>query len=338
MCGSAVTKLCSVVPCKLSCKRAFSPRSCETSKRVIARWADGSDTFRNLVKIAGTSIPQRCGPSATVTPLQHLLNTSSQRVAQPRFIWTPLVAVPPRQSHPLSNSLAARFATMASRTSPSAQSQHSGVLEQEETQATIPLDLHTPSKAEGHNSAAGHSDTALSRLRAHNAPAESNGYLTLADRIKSRSRRNTSQSTSEVPSAAVHALAETVDAAIAPDTGASERYLDTRDADHNVPDDIPGASAEQVEHRQQSAQTSQPASKTAKSADANDMQAGAATPAQAKPKRSRKTTKPAKPALLQTAAQLAQSPDVSEDVLQENDKVRSVCSVAWACQPQAASC
>lgn len=199
-----------------------------------------------------------------------------------------------------------------------ARSQPSGVLEQEEAHATIPLDLHTPNKAEARHPSPG----ALTKgpSPATVVLAEPNGYQTLADRIKSRSRRSTSHSSSQVPSPAVHALAETVDAAIAPDTGAAERYLDSRDTDHNVPEGIPGVSEEQAQHRQQPAQQPQSAEPAAKASAVADMQQGAATPAQAKPTRPRKGSKAA---LLQTAAQLAQNPDVSEDVLQENDKVRA---------------
>ena len=196
-----------------------------------------------------------------------------------------------------------------------AQSQPSGVLEQEEEQVDFPLDLHTPNKAE-HSGASGSSLPADA-----GALATTNGYYqSLADRIKSRSRRTASHSSSQVPSAAVHALAETVDAAIAPETGASERYLDNRDADHNVPEDIPGASDEQVQHRAQPAHTSQHVvGGLPEAAIPDDIQHGVATPAQAKPKRPRKGSKAA---LLQTAAELAQSPDISEDVLQEDDKVQ----------------
>lgn len=206
-----------------------------------------------------------------------------------------------------------------------AQSQPSGVLEQEEVQIDVPLDLHTPNKVE-HSGASGSS---LSQEPAADAGAlaNTNGYhQSLADRIKSRSRRTASHSSSQVPSAAVHALAETVDAAIAPETGASERYLDNRDADHNVPEGIPGASDEQVQHRAQPAQTSQHVvGGLHEAAITDDTQHGAATPAQAKPKRPRKGSKAA---LLQTAAELAQSPDVREDVLQEDDKVQ----IMQACQ------
>ena len=116
----------------------------------------------------------------------------------------------------------------------------------------------------------------------------------------------------------MRALADTIDAAIAPNTGASERYLDSRDADHNVPEDIPGMSDEQMQHREQPAATPQAASGVGKAASNDDRQQAPATPAQVKPKRSRKGSKAA---LLQTAAELAQSPDVSEDVLQEDEQV-----------------
>ena len=286
-----------------------------------SRHAKNSDTFRLVFKIAGKSVPQRCSARGAVSPLQQSPSLSAQRVVRPLFRWTPPVVTAPRLHHPLNPVLAAKFKAMAQsqqiQTSAiSVQSQPSGTLEQEEVHVDIPLGLRTPNKDEGRKSLTGnHNQEPAAAV----GDLEYSGHQTLADRIKSRSRRSTSHSSLQVPSAAVNALAETIDAAIAPNTGASERYLDSRDADHNVPEDIPGMSDEQIQHRQQPAATSQAAVVgVGKAAAIDDRQQAAATPAQVKPKRPRKGSKAA---LLQTAAELAQSPDVSEDVLQEDEQV-----------------
>lgn len=287
-----------------------------------SRLPKNSDTFRLVFKIAGKSVPQRCSAGGAVSPLQQSPSLSAQRVVRQLFRWTPPVVTAPRLHHPLNPVLAAKFKALAQNQQMQTsafpvQSQPSGTLEQEEVHVDIPLGLRTPNKYEGRKSLTGNYNQ---EPAAAVGDLEYSGHQTLADRIKSRSRRSTNHSSLQVPSAAVNALAETIGAAIATNTGASERYLDSRDADHNVPGDIPGVSDEQIQiqHRQQPAATSQAAVGVGKAASIDDRRQGAATPAQVKPKRPRKGSKAA---LLQTAAELAQSPDVSEDVLQEDKQV-----------------
>ena len=160
--------------------------------------------------------------------------------------------------------------------------QPSGVLEQEVTTVEIPLSITTPAQKDSrfkHHNATHHFQSSTSAVLASSSFTES-----LAERIKAGAgRRNTTQVKTHVPSAAVKSLADTVDAIIAPDAGATARYHDTTNAEHNAPSNVPGMSDEQ-------------------------------------PKKRRKS-RSSKPALLQTAAQLAQAPVVMHDVLQEDAKV-----------------
>ena len=192
--------------------------------------------------------------------------------------------------------------------------QPSGILEQEVTTAEAPLTLVTPLKQE----------TTKRRKSSSNADTQgllaSAGYAdTLADRIKAGSgRRKTTHSKTHVSSAAVNSLAEAVDAIIAPESGATERYMDSRDADRNVPMSIPGASEEQQQHALLQASHAQSAQQLGVHQMPAPVQSSVELPHKSK---KQKAGKGAKSDVLQTASQLAQGPSVIQDTLQEDDKV-----------------
>lgn len=197
-----------------------------------------------------------------------------------------------------------------------AERQPSAVLEQEVSTAEVPVTLVTPAKKEKarKHSKASKSDT--DALLASTGCAD-----TLADRIKAGSgRRRLTQSKTHIPSAAVSSLAEAVDRIIAPETGASERFMDSRDADSNIPRDIPGASREQQQHA-----AMQSSNQEAGQSFNADLQTGAheqsGSEAPAKPIKKRKEGKGRKSDLLQTASQLAQGSNSTQDILKEDDKV-----------------
>ncbi|DBA81748.1 TPA: hypothetical protein ACH3X1_007483 [Trebouxia sp. C0004] len=194
--------------------------------------------------------------------------------------------------------------------------QPSAVLEQEASIAEVPLTLATPAKSEKacKQSKASKSDT--DALLTSTDCAD-----TLADRIKAGTgRRRLSQSKAHIPSAAVTSLAESVDRIIAPETGATERFMDSRDADSNIPRDIPGASHEQQQHA-----ALQSSNEEAGQDPTADLQIGAheqpGTEAPGKLKKKRKKGKGRRSDLVQTASQLAQGPNATQDILKEDDKV-----------------
>ena len=205
-------------------------------------------------------------------------------------------------------------------------SQPSGSVEQTETTVDIPLSISTPANKakkslKPKQSANGNDSVQLSDAL---IPGPAFGE-SLADRIKAGTgRRRTTQQKAHVPSAAVVALAETVDRALAPEEGTTERYLDSRDADLNVPTDIPGASEEQQQHAATSANAAdfgqQAAGQSAAHAAAETGQGAVAK--SKKPKRHKKDSNGNKDASLQPASQFAQGPSVVTDMLEENDKVR----------------
>ena len=200
-------------------------------------------------------------------------------------------------------------------------SQPSGTVEQTETTIGIPLSVRNPT-SKGKKS---RKKTVIGDTTASDALVAAALSETLADRIKAGSgrRRITQSTTAHVPSAAVSALAEAVDRALAPEDGATERYLDSRDADHNVPSDIPGASAEQRQHAQQNGDLDN-TQNAASQAAPDSQQIGIV-----KTKKFRKQKKDKsyeKPALLQAASQLAQGPSAVTDVLEEDEQVCPVYS------------
>lgn len=203
----------------------------------------------------------------------------------------------------------------------------SGVLQQETTMQEFPLSTSTPTK----NPHQGQASTAGGQIDQHSgALTATSGFSeSLADRIKSGSGRRRATKTTEtkkdVGAAAVDALSDIINAMIMPGQGATERYLDSRDANRNVPGDIPGASCdhEQEQHAKQPATT--PASHAGLTSDAASPSMQQSTVQTPEP-RSRKSTnrrqsKDAKAAVLQTASELARGPDVCEDKLQEDTKV-----------------
>lgn len=203
--------------------------------------------------------------------------------------------------------------------------QPSGVLEQETTTQEIPLSVSTPAKKTRQGQigiAADQNGQRSGVLTATSGFSES-----LADRIKAGGGRRKStkitKTKKDVGAAAVNALSDIINAMIMPGQGVTERYLDSRDADRNVPDDIPGASHEQMQHAQQPA--TRPASHVDQASDAVSPVMQQSTVQTPEP-RSRKSTKSrqsknAKAGAIQTASELAHGPDVCEDKLQENEKV-----------------
>ena len=207
--------------------------------------------------------------------------------------------------------------------------QPSGVLEQEVTTEEFPLTARTPAKQE--RKLKGTKKTQEGHRNA-GAPTTPDFSYSMADRIMSGSgRRKTTKSQADVGAAAINALADTVDAIIMPGQAVTERFLDSRDADRNVPDQIPGASAQQMQHSEEMQHAKEHAhARQSDKADADAassaLQSGVQMSDPKPSKTVRKRRSPAaKPALVQTVAGLAQGPNVSEDVLQEDDKV-SCCS------------
>lgn len=204
---------------------------------------------------------------------------------------------------------------MASKDQAVAVREPSAVLEKEVTTAEVPLNLVTPLKQE----------TIKRRKSSKNADTQSlvasAGYAdTLADRIKAGTgRRKTAQSKTHVSSAAVNSLAEAVDAVIAPGTGATERYMDSRDADRNVPMSIPGGSDEQQQHAKLQASHAQSAQQLGMHQQMPaPVQTSVELPRKSKKQKSGKGTRSD---VLQTASRLAQGPSVTQDTLQEDYKV-----------------
>lgn len=193
--------------------------------------------------------------------------------------------------------------------------QPSAILEQQVITAEVPLNLVTPLKQETTKRRKSSKNTDTHSLVA------SAGYAdTLADRIKAGTgRRKTTQSKTHVSSAAVNSLAEAVDAVIAPGTGATERYMDSRDADRNVPMSIPGGSDEQQQHAALQASHAQ----SAQQLGIHQQMPAPVQPSVELPRKSKKQKagKGTKSDVLQTATQLAQGPSVTQDTLQEDDKV-----------------
>ena len=193
--------------------------------------------------------------------------------------------------------------------------QPSAILEQQVTTAEVPLNLVTPLKQETTKR------RKSSKKADRHSLVASAGYAdTLADRIKAGSgRRKTTQSKTHVSSAAVNSLAEAVDAVIAPGTGATERYMDSRDADRNVPMSIPGGSDEQQQHAALQASHAQSAQQLGIHQQTHaPVQSSVELPRQSK---KHKVGKGIKSEVLQAASQLAQGPSVTQDTLQEDDKV-----------------
>ncbi len=201
--------------------------------------------------------------------------------------------------------------------------QPAAVLEQEVSTAEVPLTLATPAKKEKAHKQSQASKSDTDALLASNGCAD-----TLADRIKAGTgRRRLTQFKTHIPSAAVNSLAESVDRIIAPETGATERFMDSRDADSNIPRDIPGASLEQQQHA--AMQSSNEAAGQGLVAGAHEQ---AGTETAGKSKKKRKEGKGHKSDLLQTASQLAQGSNSTQDILKEDDKVCTrVCLCNAAC-------
>jgi len=201
--------------------------------------------------------------------------------------------------------------------------QPSAVLEQEVSTAEVPLTLATPAKKETARKQSKATKSNTDALLASTGCAD-----TLADRIKAGTgRRRPTQSKTHIPSAAVISLAESVDRIIAPETGATERFMDSRDADSNIPRDIPGASLEQQQHA-----AMQSSNQEAGQGFHADLQTGAheqsGTEAPGNLKQKRKGGKGRKSDLLLTASQLAQGPNATQDILKEDDQV---CTRGVAC-------
>lgn len=219
---------------------------------------------------------------------------------------------------------------MAGQKQSATAAQPSDVLEQETTTQDIPLSVSTPAKTPRKRQVG----TAADQIGQHlDAPTATSGFSeSLADRIKSGSGRckttRTTKTETDVGAAAVNALSDIIDAMITPGQGATERYLDSRDADRNVPDDIPGASQEQVQHAKQPA--TRPATHAGQAiVDAPvGMQQGIVQTPEPRSRKAvhRRQSKDAKAAVLQTASELATGPDICEDTLQENEKVMLLCS------------
>lgn len=216
---------------------------------------------------------------------------------------------------------------MAGKQQSAAAAQSAGVFEQEVTTQNIPLSVTTPAK----KSHRGQATTDVDHVaQSTDTLAASSGFAdSLADRIKSGSGRRKTKITkakTDVGAAAVNALADIIDAMIMPGQGATERYLDSRDADRNVPDHIPGASAEQVQHAKQPAVgQAAPSGKAAADAPAGTQTPELRSKGPVKPRQS----KGSKAGIIQIASQLAQGPDVCEDKLQEDQKV--CCCLDFCC-------
>lgn len=209
------------------------------------------------------------------------------------------------------------------------EAQPSGVLEQETVVQEIPLSVSTPAK----HPRKGQVSTAPDQVgQGADAPLATSGFSdSLADRINSGSGRRkttkTAKTKTDIGAAAVNALSDIIDAMIMPGQGSTERYLDSRDADCNVPGDIPGASHEQMQHAKQPARGPTHAGQASDAAPSSMQQSIVQTPEP----RSRKSvkrwqSKAAKTAMLQAASELADGPGVCEDKLQEDEKV--CCRVA----------
>ena len=202
--------------------------------------------------------------------------------------------------------------------------QPSGVLEQEIVTQEIPVSLVTPAKKERKSKLTGRPHDADHSTAAVECSSEFSHSL--ADRIKSGSGRpkpaKVTKATTPVGTATINALADTVAAMITPGQGATERYLDSRNADRNIPDGIPGASEEQLQHVQEQTAANTD-SKAAASAASNALLSSVPMPEpKARKGVQKKQGKSVKPALSQVISELAPQPNVSEDVLQEDTKVR----------------
>ena len=194
--------------------------------------------------------------------------------------------------------------------------QHSGVFKQEVVTQEISNGVSTPVKKARRRQVitnAGQVTQSPDTLVTSSDFADS-----LADRIKSgsgRRRTKTTKAKTDVGAAAVNALADVIDAMTMPSQGATKRYLDSRDADLNVPEHSLRASSEQTQH------VLQPTKRQAvPSGDAPD---GVKTP-ELQPRQhvKKRRSKSAKPGVIQIGSELAQGPDVSEDKLLEEAKVR----------------
>lgn len=203
--------------------------------------------------------------------------------------------------------------------------QPSGVLEQETVVQEIALGVSTPAK----NSRKVQVSTAADQAgQGADAPLATSGFSdSLAERVKSGSGRRkatkTTKTKTDLGAAAVNALSDIINAMIMPGQGSTERFLDSRDADSNVPADIPGASHEQAQHAKQSA--TGPTAHAAHAYDGGPFGAQQSIVETPEPK-SRKSvkrgqSKAAKTAMLQAASELAHGPGVCEDKLQEDEKV-----------------
>ena len=226
--------------------------------------------------------------------------------------------------HCKTSSRAVSSVAMAGQQQSANAAQPSGVLEQETSTQEIPLSVSTPPRTPHQGQvrvAADQTDQHSGILTSSSGFSES-----LADRIKSGSSRRktvkTTKTKTDVGAAAVNALSDIINAMIMPGQGSTERYLDSRDADRNVPG-IPGASHEQVQHAKQPA--TKPASHAGQTSDAASPSMQQSTVQTPEP-RSRKSTKRrqskgAKAGVLQTASELAHGPNMCEDNLQEDAKV-----------------
>ena len=214
---------------------------------------------------------------------------------------------------------------MAGQQQSAVAAQPSGVLEQETTTQEIPLSIRTPAKKPRQ----GQVGTAADQNGQHSEvlTATSGFSDSLADRIKTgggrRKATKITKTKTDVGAAAVNALSDIINAMIMPGQGATERYLDSRDADRNVPGYILGASHEQMQHAKQPA--TRPASHVDQTSDAASPITQQSTVQTPEP-RSRKSTKSrqskdAKAGVLQTASELAHGPEACEDKLQEDEKV-----------------
>ena len=238
------------------------------------------------------------------------------------------------------SSRATSSVAMAGQQQSSIAAQPSGVLQQETTTQEIPLSISTPTK-DPHQ---GQASTAGGQIDQPSGAMTSGFSQSLADRIKSGSGRRKATKTTEkdVGAAAVDALSDIINAMIMPGQGATERYLDSRDANRSVPGDIPGASCEQEQHAKQPA--TRPASHAGQTSDAalpSMQQSTVQTPEpRSRKSTNRRQSKEAKAAVLQTASELALGPDVYEDKLQEDKKVCGcagftvlvfvcLCSTSW---------
>lgn len=274
-----------------------------------------SSAFLAVYKIAGPSLVPRtalggqavyCLPCQQFSrPARSVLQSSFRQQIRQKSVLTAVKGLLHRPQ------LAAH--AMAGSQQSAAVRQPSAVLEQEVSTAEVPLTLATPAKKE---KACKHSKASKSDTDALLASTD-----TLADRIKAGTgRRRLTQSKTHIPSAAVNSLTESVDRIIAPETGSTERFMDSRDADSNIPRDIPGASYEQQQHA-----AMQSSSEAAGQGLSADLQTGAheqpGTETAGKLKKKRKEGKGRKSDLLQAASQLAQGSNLTLDIVKEDDKV-----------------